>query len=99
MVYRQICYKNFDKLQFRADLIEVNLGSSCHDPDLNSALEHFLKIVEKMLDQHAPYENIKHPKSQFETKPMISPGLAYSINKSSLQKFLQGKGSTEKQKL
>ena len=50
MVYRQICYKNFDKLQFRADLIEVNLGSSCHDPDLNSALEHFLKIVEKMLD-------------------------------------------------
>ena len=79
MVYRQRCYKNFGKLQFRADLIKVNWGSFCHDPYPNSALEHFLKIVEKLLDKHAPYKNIKHPKSQFETKPWITPGLAYSI--------------------
>ena len=69
MVYRQRCYKNFDKLQFRADLIKVNWGSFCHDPDPNSAVEHFLKIVEKLLVKHAPYKNIKHPKSQFEPKP------------------------------
>ena len=79
MVYRQRCYKNFDKLQFRADLIKVNWGSFCHDPDPNSAVEHFLKIVEKLLDKHAPYKNIKHPKSQFETKPWITAGLVYSI--------------------
>ena len=79
MVYRQRCYKHFDKLQFRADLIKVNWGSFCHDPDPNSAVEHFLKIVEKLLDKHAPYKNIKHPKSQFETKPWITAGLAYSI--------------------
>ena len=78
MVYRKRCYKNFDKVQFRADLIKVNFGSLCHDPDPNSALKHFLKIVGK-LDKHAPYKNIKHPKSQFETKPWITPGLAYSI--------------------
>ena len=79
MVYKQRYYKNFDKLQFRADLIKVNWGSFCHDPDQNSAVEHFLKIVERLLDKHAPYKNIKHLKSQFETKPWITAGLAYSI--------------------
>ena len=44
MVYRQRCYKNFDKLQFRADLIKVNWSSFCHDSDPNSAVEHFLKM-------------------------------------------------------
>ena len=40
---------------------------------------------------------MKHPKSQFETKPWITPGLAYSIKiKKKLQKFLQGKRSTQK---
>ena len=77
--YRQRCYKNFDKLQFRADLIKVNWDSICHDPDPNSAGEHFLKIAEKLLDKHAPYKNIKQPKSQFETKPWITLELAYSI--------------------
>ena len=67
--YRQRRYKNFDKLQSRADLIKVNWSSFCHDPDPNSAVEHFLKIVEKLLDKHAPYKNFKYPKSQFETKP------------------------------
>ena len=42
---------------------------------------------------------MKHPKSQFETKPWITPGLAYSIKiKKKLQKFLQGKRSTQKKK-
>ena len=79
MVYKQRCYKNFDKLQFRADLIKVKWGSFCHDPDPNSAVEHFLRIIERLLDEHAPYKNIKHLKSQFETKPWITAGLAYSI--------------------
>ena len=42
MVYKQRCYKNFDKLQFRADLIKVNWGSFCHNPDLNSWSKHLL---------------------------------------------------------
>ena len=79
MVYRKRCYKHFDKFQFRADLIKVNWGSFCHDPDPNSAVEYFLKIVEKLLNKHAPYKITKHPKSQFQTKPWITAGLAYSI--------------------
>ena len=53
MVYRERCYKNFDKLYFRADLMKVNWGSFCDDPDPHSAVEHFLKIVENLLDKHA----------------------------------------------
>ena len=42
-------YKNFGKLQFRVDLMKVNWGSLCHDhPNPNSALEHFLKVIEKL---------------------------------------------------
>ena len=67
MIHKQRCYKNCDKLQFRADIIKVNLDSFCHGPSPNAALEHFLKIVEKLLDKHAPYKNTKHPKAQFET--------------------------------
>ena len=93
MVCRQRCYKNSDKFQFRADFIKVNWASLCHNPDPNSALEYFLKIVEKLLDNHAPYENIKF------SKPWIIPGLAYSIIKSKIQKFLEGKRSTQKRKL
>ena len=79
MVYRQRCYRNFDKLQFRADLIKVNWDSICYDLDPNSAGEHFLKIAEKLLNKNTRYKNIKHPNSQFETKPWIKPQLAYSI--------------------
>ena len=50
MVYRQICYRNFDKLQFRVDIIKVEWGSFCYDLDPNSAPEHFLIVVEKLPD-------------------------------------------------
>ena len=32
MVHKQKCYKNFDKLQFRADLVKVSWGSFSHEP-------------------------------------------------------------------
>ena len=79
MIYRERCYKNFDKFQLRANLIKVNWDSFCNNPNPNATLEHFLKIIQKLLDKHAPYKNIKHPKYQLETKPLITPGLADSI--------------------
>ena len=79
MIYRERCYKNFDKFQLRANLIKVNWDSFCYNPNPNATLEHFLKIVQKLLDKHAPYKNIKHPKYQLETKPLITSGLADSI--------------------
>ena len=54
-------------LQFRAELIKVNWNSFRHDPNPYAALEYFLKIVEKLLHKHSPYEKIRHPKSQSET--------------------------------
>ena len=60
---------------------KVNLINCNDDKTIEhlKTVEHFLKIIEKLLDKHATYENIKHPKSQFETKPWITAGLAYSI--------------------
>ena len=45
----------------------------------NDALAHFLKIVNKLLDKHAPYKTIKYSKTRYETEPWITPGLANSI--------------------
>ena len=98
MIYSKRCYKNFDKLHFRAGLINGNCDSFCHDPNPNAALGHFLKILEKPLDKHVPYKNIKHPKSEFETKPWITPGLANSVKiKNKLYKsFCKEKDHTKK---
>ena len=60
MIYRQRCYKIFDKLQFKVDLIKVNWVRFYHDPNQNAPLEYFLQIVEKLHDKHALYINIKH---------------------------------------
>ena len=42
-------------------------------------LENFLKTIVKLLYKHVLYKNIKHPKSQSETKPWITHVLANSI--------------------
>ena len=87
MINRQRCYKNFDKLRFKADLVKVNWDGFCLTSNPNDALAHFLKMVNKLLDKHAPYKTMRYSKPQYETKPWITPGLANSIrNKNKLYK-------------
>ena len=59
-INRQRCYKNFDKLKFKAGLVKVNWHGFCLIYNPNDALVHFLKIVNKLLDKHAPYKIIKY---------------------------------------
>ena len=47
----QRCYKNFDKLNFKADLVKVNWDDFCFTSNPNDALVHFLKIANKLLDK------------------------------------------------
>ena len=85
MMNSQRCYKNFDKLKFKADLVKVNWDGYCLTSNPNDALAHFLKII--LLDEHAPYKTIKYSKTCYETKPWITPCLANSIrNKHKLYK-------------
>ena len=68
----QRCYKNFDKAKF--------------NPDSNVALEHFLQIIKKLLDKHAPYVMPKSH-SSFASKPWITNAIANSIkNKNKIYK-------------
>ena len=53
----------------------------------NDALAHFLKIVNKLLDKHAPYKTIKYSKIRYETKPWITPGLANSMRNKLYESF------------
>ena len=78
MINRQRCYKSFDKLKFKAGLVKVNWDGFCLTSDSNDTLAHFLKIINKLLDKHAPYKTTKYSKTQNETKPWITPGLANS---------------------
>ena len=67
------------KLKFKADLVKLNWDDFCLTANANNALAHFLKMVNKHLDKHAPYKTIKYSKTRYETKPWITRGLANSI--------------------
>ena len=89
MINRKRCYKNFDKLKFKADLVKVNWDGFCLTSNPNDTLAHFFKIVNKVLKKHAPYKTTKYSKTRYETKPWINPGLANSIRKKKIvQKLL-----------
>ena len=60
MINRQRCYKNFDKLKFKADFAKVIWDGFCLTSNPNDALAHLLKIVNKLLYKHAPYKTIKY---------------------------------------
>ena len=64
IINRQRCYKNFDKLKFKADLVKINWDGLCLNSNPNDALAHFLKIVNKLLIKHAPYKTIKYSRLQ-----------------------------------
>ena len=75
----QRCYKLFDKLKFKEDLVKVNSDGFCLNANPNDVVVHFLKIVNKLLVKHAPYKTIKYAKPQNCNKPWITPGLINSI--------------------
>ena len=99
MINRQRCYENFDILKFKADLVKVNWDGFCLISNPNYALSHFLNIVNKLLDKHAPYKTIKYSKPQYETESWITPGFANAIrNKNKLYKsFCKEKDPKTKQ--
>ena len=85
----QRCYKNFDKIKFKNDLHKISWREHCSNPDSNVALEHFLQIINKLLDKHAPYVMSKS-RSSFTSKPCINMAIANSIKskKQDLQNIL-----------
>ena len=78
----QICYKNFDKMKFKNDLHKINWEEHCSNPDSNVALEHFLQIINKLLDKHAPYVMSKSH-SSFISKTWVTTAIANSIKSKS----------------
>ena len=97
MINRQRCYKNFDKLKFKADLVKVNWDGFCLTSNPNDALVHFVKIVNKLLDKHAPYKIIKYSKTGYETKPWITDGLANSRRNELYKSFCKWKDPKTKE--
>ena len=53
------CCKNFDKERSKFDLGKVNWQKHCNDPDPNVSMKHFIKIVNTLLDRHAPFNFLK----------------------------------------
>ena len=74
----QKCYKNFDKAKFKNDLHNISWKEHCSNPDSNVALEHFLEIINKLLDKHAPHVMSRFC-SYFAYKPWITTTIANSI--------------------
>ena len=47
--------KNVDQAKFKNDLHKISWKEHCSNPDSDVVLEHFLQIINKCLDKHAPY--------------------------------------------
>ena len=71
----QRCYKNFDKAKFKNDLHKISWKEHCSNPDSNVALEHFLQIINKLLEKHAPYV-MSNSCSSFTSKPWITTAIS-----------------------
>ena len=95
----QRCYKNLDKIKFKNDLLRINWKEHCSNPDSNMALEHFLQIINKLLDKHAPYIMLKSC-SSFTSKPWITMAIANSIKSKNkiYKKFRKEKKTHKKRK-
>ena len=93
----QRCYKLFDKLKFKEDLVKVNSDGFCLNANPNDVVVHFLKIVNKLLVKHAPYKTIKYAKPQNGNKPWITQNKKIKKKKKKkkkiVQKFLRRKRS------
>ena len=94
----QQCYKNFDKTKFKNDLRKSSWKEHCSNPDLNVALEHFLQIISKLLDKHAPCAMSKSH-SSFTSKPWITTAIANSIRSKNkiYKKFCKEKNPQQKE--
>ena len=96
----QRCYKNSDKTKFKNDLLKISWKEHYSNPDSNVALEHFLQIIDKLLDKHAPYVMSKS-RSSFTSKPYLTTALANSIKRKNkiYKKFYKEKKPTTKRNL
>ena len=72
------CYKNFHKTKFKNDLHKISWKEHCSNADSNLVLEHFLQIINKLLDKHASYV-VSKSYSSFTFKPCITTAIANSI--------------------
>ena len=70
----------------------------CSNPDLNVALEHFLQILNKLLNKHAPYVMSKS-RSSLTSKPLITTAISNSIKSKSTiyKKFCKEKNPQQKE--
>ena len=94
----QRCYKNFDKAKFKNDLHKISWKEHCSNPDSNVALEHFLQIINKIIDKHAPYVMSKF-RSSFTSKPWITTAIANSIKSKNktYKKFCKERSSQQRE--
>ena len=91
-------YKNFDRAKFKNDLHKISWKEHCSNPDSNVALEHFLQIINKLLENHAPYV-ISKSCSSFTSKPWITTAIANSIKSKNktYKKFCKERSSQQRE--
>ena len=72
-------YKNFDRAKFKNDLHKISWKEHCSNPDSNVTLEHFLQIMNKLLDKYVPYIMSKS-RFSFTSKLWITTAVVNCIN-------------------
>ena len=74
-------FKQFDKVKFEEELkiIDWNTILAINQNDVNLSLDNFIRIIECLLDKHAPFVKVSNKQLKNKSKPWLTNEILNSI--------------------
>ena len=68
-------FKNFNEENFSNDINKINQTFAIENNDINSGFETLLRLIDKMLDKHAPVKECIRKEQKLAPKPWVTNGI------------------------
>ena len=68
-------FKNFNEENFSNDINKINQTFAIENNDINSGFETLLRLIDKMLDKHAPVKECIMKEQKLAPKPWVTNGI------------------------
>ena len=73
-------FKNFNEENFSNDINQINWTFATENNDINLGFETLLRLIDKMLDKHAPVKKCIRKEQKLALKPWVTNGIKKSIS-------------------
>ena len=72
-------YNNFTTDAFKRDIDKIDWSLATGNIDVNLSFEIFLRLIQKILDKHAPLKKTRRKKQKEKIKPLVAIGIRHSM--------------------